>query len=130
MLLRPPRSTRIDPHFPYTTLFRSALLAVPVVAGHRLPVRLTDWAALAFMGLINNALPFSLIMWGQTTIDSGLASILNATTPLFSFVLAHFLTRDERMTRRGAAGIARSEEHTSELPSLMRISYAVFCLIK
>src|SRR3546814_5401942 len=58
------------------------------------------------MGLINNALPFSLIMWGQTTIDSGLASILNATTPLFSFVLAHFLTRDERMTRRGAAGIA------------------------
>src|SRR3546814_15796667 len=45
-------------------------------------------------------------MWGQTTIDSGLASILNATTPLFSFVLAHFLTRDERMTRRGAAGIA------------------------
>src|SRR3546814_1078894 len=63
-------------------------------------------AALAFMGLINNALPFLLIMWGQTTIDSGLASILNATTPLFSFVLAHFLTREERMTRRGAAGIA------------------------
>src|SRR3546814_7105282 len=58
------------------------------------------------MGLINNALPFSLIMWGQTTIDSGLASILNATTPLFTFVLAHFLTRDERMTRRGAFGIA------------------------
>ncbi|HEY9538859.1 MAG TPA: DMT family transporter [Kiloniellaceae bacterium] len=84
----------------------AALLAVAVLAGHRLPVRLTDWAALAFMGLINNALPFSLIMWGQTTIDSGLASILNATTPLFSFVLAHFLTRDERMTRRGAAGIA------------------------
>src|SRR3546814_7279915 len=49
----------------------AALLAVAVLAGHRLPVRLTDWAALAFMGLINNALPFSLIMWGQTTIDSG-----------------------------------------------------------
>jgi len=82
------------------------LLAVARLAGHRLPAGLKDWAPLALMGLINNALPFSLIMWGQTRIDSGLASILNATTPLFTFVLAHFLTRDERMTRRGAAGIA------------------------
>ncbi|MEQ8356709.1 MAG: DMT family transporter [Kiloniellaceae bacterium] len=83
-----------------------ALLAVAAASGHRLPPRLADWGALALMGLINNALPFSLIMWGQTRIDSGLASILNATTPLFTFVLAHFLTRDERMTRRGALGIA------------------------
>jgi drug/metabolite transporter (DMT)-like permease len=45
-------------------------------------------------------------MWGQTRIDSGLASILNATTPLFTFVLAHFLTRDERMTPGGALGLA------------------------
>lgn len=57
------------------------------------------------MGLINNALPFSLIMWGQTNIDSGLASILNATTPLFAFVFAHLLTRDERTTLRGALGV-------------------------
>lgn len=83
-----------------------ALWAVALLAGHRLPERLGDWRALAFMGLINNALPFSLIMWGQTSIDSGLASILNATTPLFTFVLAHFLTSDERMSRRGGLGIA------------------------
>jgi len=82
-----------------------ALLAVAVMAGHRLPAGWADWAPLALMGLINNALPFSLIMWGQTSIDGGLASILNATTPLFAFVLAHFLTSDERMTRRGALGI-------------------------
>jgi drug/metabolite transporter (DMT)-like permease len=44
-------------------------------------------------------------MWGQTRIDGGLASILNATTPLFTFVLAHVLTADERMTRRGTTGV-------------------------
>lgn len=82
------------------------LLVVARLAGYRLPAGLKDWAPLALMGLINNALPFSLIMWGQTRIDGGLASIVNATTPLFTFVLAHFLTRDERMTRRAAAGIA------------------------
>jgi drug/metabolite transporter (DMT)-like permease len=82
-----------------------ALLALARLAGHRLPAHLADWGALLVMGLINNALPFSLIMWGQTQIDSGLASILNATTPLFTFVIAHFLTADERMSRRGAAGV-------------------------
>lgn len=88
------------------TLAATALLAVARLAGHRLPSLPADWAALGVMGLVNNALPFSLIMWGQTSIDSGLASILNATTPLFSFVLAHFLTSDERMSGRGAVGIA------------------------
>jgi drug/metabolite transporter (DMT)-like permease len=50
------------------------------------------------LGLVMCALPFSLISWGQTRIASGLASILNATTPLFTLVLAHFLTTDERLT--------------------------------
>lgn len=88
------------------TLAATALLAVALLAGHRLPSQPADWAALGLMGLVNNAMPFSLIMWGQTRIDGGLASILNATTPLFTFVLAHFLTRDERMSGRGALGIA------------------------
>lgn len=87
------------------TLAAAALLAVVPLAGHRLPKLPADWAALFLMGLVNNAFPFSLIMWGQTSIDSGLASILNATTPLFTFVLAHFLTKDERMSARGALGI-------------------------
>lgn len=82
-----------------------ALLGVAALKGEQLPSGLADWGPLAVMGLINNALPFSLIMWGQTRIDSGLASILNATTPLFAFVLAHLLTSDERMTLRGAAGV-------------------------
>ena len=66
--------------------------------------RATPWSAFFAMGLLNNLVPFSLIFWGQTDIAVGLASILNATTPLFTLVVAHFLTPDERMT--GAKGAA------------------------
>jgi len=57
------------------------------------------------MGALNNLIPFSLIVWGQTHIDSSLASILNATTPIFSVVLAHFLTRKEQLTFNRIMGI-------------------------
>ena len=53
--------------------------------------------AYAAMGLLNNLIPFGLIFWGQTQIESGLASILNATTPLFTLLVAHFITHDERI---------------------------------
>jgi drug/metabolite transporter (DMT)-like permease len=56
------------------------------------------WTAFFCMGLLNNMIPFSLIVWAQTHIASGLASILNATTPLFTVIVAHLLTKDERMT--------------------------------
>jgi len=56
------------------------------------------------MGLMNNVIPFCLIVWGQTQLASGLASILNATTPLFTVLAGHFLTRDERLTPLRAAG--------------------------
>ena len=52
------------------------------------------WLAFLGMGVLNNAIPFSLIVWGQTHIASGLASILNATTPLFTVLVAHALTAD------------------------------------
>jgi drug/metabolite transporter (DMT)-like permease len=63
------------------------------------------WAAFFGMGLLNNAIPFCLIVWGQTHIASGLAAILNATTPLFTVIVAHVLTDDERMTGRRLAGV-------------------------
>ena len=63
------------------------------------------WGCFFIMGALNNLIPFSLIVWGQTHIASGLASILNATTPIFSVILAHFLTRDERLNGRRATGI-------------------------
>ncbi|MBR0960418.1 DMT family transporter [Bradyrhizobium japonicum] len=61
--------------------------------------------AFFIMGLLNNLLPFCLLFWAQTMIPSGLASILNATTPIFSIVVAHFLLADERMAANKATGI-------------------------
>lgn len=65
------------------------------------------WGSLMVMGLLNNIMPFSLIVWGQTQITSSLASILNATMPLFTVFVAHFLTRDEKLTasRLGGVGV-------------------------
>ncbi len=82
-----------------------ALIGLSYLSGHRLPSAWGLWGAFLVMGALNNLIPFSLIVWGQVTIDSGLAAILNATTPLFAVVLAHVLTRDERMTRGRAAGV-------------------------
>lgn len=62
--------------------------------------------AFLFMGFFNTALPFTLITWGETLIDSSLASILNATVPLFTIVLAHFWLRDEKITAPRLAGLA------------------------
>jgi len=57
-----------------------------------------EWLALFIMGILNNVIPFSLIVWGQTQIPSGLASILNATTPLFTVVIAGLILPDEPLT--------------------------------
>ncbi len=74
-----------------------ALNLVLVIAGRPLFRRGTPWRSFAAMGALNNLVPFGLIFWGQTQISSGLASILNATTPLFSLLVAHFIARDERI---------------------------------
>lgn len=74
-----------------------ALNLVLVISGRSLFRSETPWWSYAAMGVLNNLVPFGLIFWGQTQIDSGLASILNATTPLFTLVVAHFITHDERI---------------------------------
>jgi len=71
-----------------------------------LPASLAAWQPLVIMGLLNNAIPFGLILWGQTHIPSGLAAILNATTPLFTVLIAHVVTVDEKLTRARAVGLA------------------------
>lgn len=63
------------------------------------------WRAVAIMGLLNNAIPFSLIVWAQQTLPSGLAAVLNATTPLWGVVVAHLATREERATPAKLAGV-------------------------
>ncbi len=82
-----------------------ALWAVALVRGLKPPRSLKVWLAFAGMGLLNNVIPFSLIVWGQTEIASGLASIFNATTPLFAVVVAHVFLRDERATPMKIAGV-------------------------
>jgi drug/metabolite transporter (DMT)-like permease len=63
------------------------------------------WRDALIMGLLNNAIPFSLIFWGQREIGAGLASILNATTPLFTVIVAHFFTAEERAGPLKIAGV-------------------------
>ncbi len=82
-----------------------ALNIVLIATRRSLFRRTTPWAAYFAMGLLNNLVPFSLIFWGQTHIAVGLASILNATTPLFTVVVAHFLTSDERLTSAKIAAL-------------------------
>jgi drug/metabolite transporter (DMT)-like permease len=81
------------------------LLLLARMSGVALPGSLPAWQPFALMGLANNALPFGLILWGQTHIASGLAAILNATTPLFTVLIAHLATRDERLTPARLAGV-------------------------
>src|SRR3546814_6698675 len=97
MIRRPPRSTRTDTLFPYTTLFRSSLDQAIAIAGARVPgdVREVRWPA------------GDDARWTVTKMGSHAATASGASTVP-----------------------CRSEEHTSELQSLMRISYAVFCLKK
>jgi len=64
------------------------------------------WGSMLLLALLNNALPFTLFGWGQTHIASGLASILNATTPIWGVVVAHVFTQDERMSPRKLVGVA------------------------
>src|SRR3546814_4542011 len=101
MIRRPPRSTRTDTLFPYTTLFRSSKAGVtlPNVKTHLAVVLLILTAALAFMSGEQGPVLTGFIVAAAAGVSS----------------MRHAL---------------RSEEHTSELQSLMRISYAVFCLKK
>src|SRR3546814_10893807 len=96
MIRRPPRSTRTDTLFPYTTLFRSGLYCPRAGVGEGLLRRLDGKERVAIVRHV----PFMTV------------------TPVKAGVHEH----------GGSRG--RSEEHTSELQSLMRISYAVFCLKK
>src|SRR5437879_4754759 len=87
---------------PFTIVFgRVAIAALTLLVGRRLtgqalPRSHALWRSVFIMGLLNNLLPFTLIVWGQTQIASGLAAILNATTPLFTALVVHYLAKDER----------------------------------
>jgi drug/metabolite transporter (DMT)-like permease len=100
-------------HVPPMTLvlFRVALaaMALHLVFG-RMPgfyqALSARWRELLVMGLINNAIPFTLIFAGQTKIGAGLASILNATTPLWAVLVAQVFTTDEKISTAKLVGCA------------------------
>jgi len=96
---------------PLTIVFLRVVLAAvalwffAIVIGLRPPVTLGAWTAFFIMGLLNNVIPFTLIVWGQTHIASGLASILTATAPLFTVIVAGILLADERTTPMKLIGV-------------------------
>ena len=81
------------------------LWVVVYLSGYRMPASFAKWRDFFVMGGLNNLIPFCLIVWGQTEISGALASILNATTPFFAIVIAHFLTADEKMSKNRVLGI-------------------------
>jgi len=81
-----------------------ALLLAARASGHRLPRSPRMWAGFFVLGALNSFIPFALIAWGQVQLTSGLASILNATTPLFTALVAH-AWGDERLTSNRVAGV-------------------------
>ena len=92
------------------TMLRNIITAVALVVilyarNGRLQTTPRAWLTYFVIGFFNNALPFTLVNWGQLTIDSGLASILVSTMPFFTLLLAHFFTDDERLTPPKLLGI-------------------------
>ena len=80
-------------------------IVVVFVKRVKLPRSSKEWIPLLILGLTNFAAPFFLISWGEKTIDSSVASILDATVPLFTIFMAHFLLKDDRMTANKVLGL-------------------------
>jgi drug/metabolite transporter (DMT)-like permease len=85
----------------------AALVLLPLVAlsGRTMPRSWMVWRSLFILGALNNVIPFALIILGEKQIDSGLASVFNATTPMFTALIAHASTRDEKLTPPRIAGV-------------------------
>ena len=87
------------------TIAAAGLLAWMRFKGEKLSLPLPVWAMMLVLALLNNVIPFALFGWAQQHIASGLASILNATTPIWGVIVAHIATSDERMTPAKLAGV-------------------------
>ncbi|KAA1178764.1 EamA family transporter [Rhizobium tropici] len=81
------------------------LLAIIRWRGLSLPKDATTWKRFLIQSCLNSAIPFTLIAWAEQTVDAGLATILNSTTPIFTFLIAAFLLRSEPLTGRKLFGV-------------------------
>ena len=87
------------------SLGAALLVVVAIVAGQRLQANAKLWVGICLAAFFGNALPFTLISWGEEVIDSGLAAILMAVMPLTTVLLAHLFTTDERLNARKLIGV-------------------------
>src|SRR3546814_6462029 len=139
MILRPPRSTRTDTLFPYTTLFRSAAISSERAAAEfgqsadqyqlLTSLQLPDgtWVNFGVPRVVSQGFGFVDFLLSTSLMAIAVLALSIISVRIFTAPLRSFAKAAERL---GLDVTARSEEHTSELPSLMRISYAVFCLQK
>lgn len=81
------------------------LWGIALFSGHQLPRGRKTWQAFLALGLLNNVIPFGLIVFGQQTIGAGLAAILNATTPLWTVLVAALFLADERFSKQKLFGV-------------------------
>src|SRR5215216_6801570 len=83
------------------------LFGVVIIFIQRVPLRRSfrEWSPLLLLGITNIAIPFFLISWGEQSIDSAVAAILDATVPLFTILIAHFLLHDDKMTLPKVLGL-------------------------
>ena len=89
-----------------TLIAGAILLAVMRGRGLRLPNDAATWRKFLFQACLNSVIPFTLIAWGERTVDAGLAAILNSTSPIFTFLLTALITRHEPVTGRRLFGVA------------------------
>lgn len=96
---------------PLTSVLHRTLWAALVLwlfallSGYRPPKDIKIWGAFLVMGILNNLIPFGLMAWGQLHIETGLVSILNATTAIFGVIVAALFFADERLTLRKGIGV-------------------------
>jgi drug/metabolite transporter (DMT)-like permease len=81
-----------------TVIAGSLLLAILHLRGVRMPAKSRLWGRFAIQAVLNSVVPFTLIAWGERSLDSGLAVILNSTSPIFTFLLGSLVLRQEKAT--------------------------------
>src|SRR3546814_3365483 len=126
MIRRPPRSTRTDTLFPYTTLFRSQDVAKAGIKVNLSPLTFSVWRE----QVSGDGIPLTAVFYAPDYYGSGQYAQYFGMTEGGPWAKRAKVAADELNPKEADLLAARSEEHTSELQSLMRSSYAVFCLQK
>jgi drug/metabolite transporter (DMT)-like permease len=88
-----------------TLIAGAILLAILRMRGMKLPRDTATWRKFMFQACLNSVIPFTMIAWAELSVDAGLATILNSTSPIFTFLLTVFLTQHEPVTPRKLFGV-------------------------